>query len=133
VASKKRPRPPIPPPPPIPIRERTGGATFHGEWEEPDSRAEEGSYKILLVAVLPNRGVNRAVFEANFELAESWRPITQASWAICTQEDPGIWAARLAPFVRARGRLFVCRLHPTDMQGWMPEEFWAWWRLHAGS
>lgn len=63
--------------------------------------------------------------------AVSWYRIAQNSWVIASWEPAETWWARLRPLVHPSGRIFICRLVPTDKQGWMDQPFWDWMNLHG--
>ena len=53
------------------------------------------------------------------------------TWFICTTESAETWATRLRPLAGADGRVIVCRVDPSDRQGWMTQDFWDWLAKHS--
>ncbi len=87
---------------------------------------------LYLVTMTLNPGVTINDVQSAMQPAHSWYRCTPTSWVVCTRENATAWANRLMPYTQPQGTLFVCRLLPTDHQGWMTQEFWNWWNLHVG-
>jgi hypothetical protein len=64
------------------------------------------------------------------DLSRSWYRITERTWILYTTSDAEKWYARLSPFVKDDGSLFICKLDMSDSQGWMNNNFWEWIRKH---
>lgn len=88
---------------------------------------------LYLVGVIPGPKHTTDVKGIQDELnaAHSWYRYAPTAWIICTNEQASVWSQRLRPLLIPDGNVLIARLDPDDRQGWMENEFWAWFREHA--
>lgn len=65
--------------------------------------------------------------------AVDWYRVSESFWIVYTTSDTEKWFARLAPFVKPSGSLFICKLDVSTKQGWMNADFWSWLRREKKS
>jgi len=68
----------------------------------------------------------RALIESSLNLAKDWYRYDPNNYIIYTSKDAKIWTQRLMRWIKEGGFLLVCRIDPTDKNGWMPKTFWDW-------
>lgn len=78
------------------------------------------------VSLVLREGIKASDMTRRLDLALDWIEYSKNSWILYTNKDANEWFRRLEPFARPDGQLLICRLDPTDTQGWMSEEFWDW-------
>jgi hypothetical protein len=76
--------------------------------------------------IIPKKDMDSKRIEKKFDLALDWFRFNSTCWIVYSSKDAETWYSRLKEFVNPGGKLFVCRLDPSDRQGWLPKPFWDW-------
>jgi len=64
--------------------------------------------------------------EPIFAEADDWIRYLPNCWIIWTTGDSTYWYNRLAPYLAAEDRLFICEINLTNRQGWLDQWIWEW-------
>ncbi len=78
------------------------------------------------IYVEPKPDVSTEEVQDKMDLAIDWFRYDRKIWVVYTSSQAIKWHARLKPLVVPGGHLFICKLDPSDHQGWMNRQFWAW-------
>ena len=86
---------------------------------------------LYIVHLDPALNADLSAVQEILNLADDWHLVSGNCWIIETDLNASFWSQALQPFAKPGGGLFVCRLDPSDRNGWKPKSFWAWLRQHA--
>ena len=81
-----------------------------------------------MVYIKRKKEVTLEQVKETMDLSLDWYRVKEDLWVLYSTSDAEKWYSRLSPHVKDDGFVFICKLDPTDRQGWMAKSFWEWLR-----
>ena len=72
-------------------------------------------------------GLNVAAFDALLSTSAQWLRLTSTTWMIQTDtQNAGDLYVLCYQTITASDGLFICKMDPSEKQGWLPKWVWDW-------
>ena len=86
--------------------------------------------RLYMVSAVPKRASLVARIERALNREQDWFRYQDGLWIVASVDSAEDISEDLEPYVKPGGHIFVCRLDPSDFNGYMSTEFWDWLRRH---